>query len=184
MEKQSLQASVDFDLTHSREVWEEYAHDADIMSALFLHLYSTYKDEIAGFCADLQVIQPYEPPAAQAAAYRENIQKMLNRLAGFRENGYQNEGLMEYYLSQEQQEISFKTDITDLRFEFGMMKHIPQHEKDEIIEKLGEMEEILSQVVFKRQKWDMLRGYLVWLSGKDVDIAMKILPVFFKINNV
>ena len=34
----------------------------------------------------------------------------------------------------------------------------------------------------KKERWEMLREHLVWLSGKDVAVAMKILPLFFRIN--
>jgi hypothetical protein len=65
----------------------------------------------------------------------------------------------------------------------GILEGFSNHCKDEIIEKLEEMEEICAKVLFKRQKWELMREYLVWLSGKDVEIALKILPAFFKINN-
>ena len=34
----------------------------------------------------------------------------------------------------------------------------------------------------KKEKWEELRKHLVWLSGKDVTVAMKLLPLFFRIN--
>ena len=44
------------------------------------------------------------------------------------------------------------------------------------------METICAQVTPKKERWEMLREHLVWLSGKDVTVAMKILPLFFRIN--
>lgn len=181
MDKKDFCHRLDDDIDHILETWDAYSYDEEKMSVLFRYLVNTYQNEIDGFCAGLKVIQPYENTASKAEAYRENIKKMLDRLEGFRSNGYQNEGLLEYYLNQEHNHVSMDVDFTELRLEIGMMENISKYEKDQIIEKLGEMEEICSQVLFKRQKWELMREYLVWLSGKDVDIALKILPIFFKI---
>ncbi|WMI81494.1 hypothetical protein [Anaerotignum sp. MB30-C6] len=181
MEQKDFCQKVDEDIDRSRATWDAYSYDEEEMSVLFRYLVNTYKDKIEGFCIGLKVIQPYEKSALKAEAYRENIKKMVKRLEGFRYNGYQNEGLLDYYLKLEHSDLSLDVDFTDLRLEIGLMENISKYEKDEIIEKLGEMEDICSQVLFKRQKWERMREYLVWLSGKDVDIALKILPIFFKI---
>lgn len=181
MQQKDFYQKIDDDIDQSRNIWDEYSHDEEKMSGLFSYLVDTYKDEIEGFCIELEVIQPYEKNALKAQIYRNNIKKLLDRLEGFRCNGYQNEGLMDYYLKLEHNELSLDVDFTNLRLEIGMMKKISNYEKDEIIEKLDEMEVICSCVAFKRHKWEQLREYLVWLSGKDVDIALKLLPIFFKI---
>ncbi|KXL51844.1 hypothetical protein CLNEO_28160 [Anaerotignum neopropionicum] len=183
MEHNDFSLKIDEDIDRSCKTWDAYSYDAEKMSVLFRYLMSAYKEKIDGFCSGLTVIQPYEDTALQAEAYRQNIKKMLERLEGFRQNGYQNEGLLDYYLKQEHDDVILDVDFTQLRLEFGMMDHISNYEKDEIIEKLEEMEEICAKVLFKRQKWELIRKYLVWLSGKDVEIALKILPAFFKINN-
>ena len=184
MESGEFCRRVDEDINRSQAVWDASSYDEEKLSALFRYLVGEYKDEINGFCEELTVIQPYEKTALQAEAYRENVKKLMERLEGFRENGYKNEGLLEYYLKKEQNEITLDVDFTQLRLEFGFMQGLPKHEKDEIIERLGEMEEICARVLLKRQKWELMRKYLIWLSGKDVDIALKILPVFFKINKI
>ncbi len=184
MEKKAFCKKLDEDIDRCLKTWEASSYDAEKMSVLFRYLVNTYKDEINGFCDGLTVLQPYEKTALQAEAYRENVKKLMERLEGFRQNGYKNEGLLEYYLKKEQNEIVMDVDFTQLRLEFGFMEGLSKHEKDEIIEKLGEMEEICSRVLLKRQKWELLRKYFIWLSGKDVDIALKILPVFFKINKI
>lgn len=184
MDKKDFCRKLDEDIDRSLEIWDAYSYDDEKMSVLFRYLMGAYQDEIEGFCDELRVIQPYEETAMQAEAYRENIRKMLVRMEGFRQNGYKNEGLLEYYLKQEQKEVALDVDFTQLRLEFGFMDGLSKHEKDKIIEKLGEMEEICAQVLLKRQKWEQLRKYLIWLSGKEVDIALKILPVFFKISKM
>ena len=52
---------------------------------------------------------------------------------------------------------------------------------EEIMEKLAMIEEICSLPLTRKKKWDKLREYIVWISGKDVKIAMKLLPLFLKI---
>jgi hypothetical protein len=183
MENSDLSRKIDEDIDRTRKTWDAYSYDEEKMSALFRYLMSTYKDVIDGFCSNLTVIQPYEDTALQAEAYRKNITKLLERLEGFRQNDCQNEGLLDYYLKREQNDVGMDVNFTQLRLEIGIMEGISNHEKDEIIEKLEEMEEICAKVLFKRQKWELMREYLVWLSGKDVEIALKILPAFFKINN-
>ena len=131
---------------------------------------------------DLCVIQNREDSADMAAVYRKNISRLMERMEAFRENGYSNEGLMEYYIRKEQKEINFFADFTTVRIALGM-EQIPLLEKEEIMEKLDEMEEICAQVVPRSKKWESLREYLIWLSGKDVNIAMQILPLFFRIND-
>ena len=68
-----------------------------------------------------------------------------------------------------------------VRLSIGMMEEISSIEKEEVIEKLGEIEEICSLPLTRKRKWDKLRQYIVWISGKDVKIALKVLPLFLKI---
>ena len=55
-------------------------------------------------------------------------------------------------------------------------------EREEIMEHMDAMEMICSRVMTQKEKWEALREHLVWLSGKDVTVAMKLLPLFFRIN--
>ena len=89
---------------------------------------------------------------------------------------------MEYYIRRERQELNMDADFTTVRLEIGMMDCLHKLERDEIIAHIDAMEEVCAQVVPKREKWESLREHLVWLSGKNVTVAMKILPLFFRIN--
>lgn len=180
-EEKNLQSMVDEDIAHAETVWDESSYDSEAMERLFFRLMEKYADVVEGFTKGLRVMQPYEGTAQKAAAYRENVSVMLERLRGFQENAYSNEGLLEYYLQKERQELNFEADFTTVRLEIGMME-LPLAEKEDIMSHLDEMEEICAKVMTKKEKWEELRGSLVWLSGKDVTIAMKILPLFFRIN--
>lgn len=179
---QDIKTMVDEDICYSQQVWTEFSHDSQQMAKLFQLLFGRYKDRIDGFCKGLHVVELYEDAAQQGEIYRENVSMMVGRLIGFQENNYENQGLMDYYMRREHQEISLEVDFTDIRLEIGMMGELSPREKGEVMEKLDEMEDICSRVLLKREKWHLMRGYLVWLSGKDVEIAMKLLPLFFKVN--
>lgn len=181
-EIEKFQAMVDEDIRQGQMLWDAYAHDADKMAVVFTHLFNRYRYKIEGFSEGLWVIQPYEDVADTARVYRNNVALVLERLEGFRENEYSNHGLMQYYMKKEHQEVNYSTDFTQVRMELGMMEEMSVLEKEEIMEHLDQMEEICALVTFRREKWNMLRQHLVWISGKDIDVAMRILPLFFKIS--
>ena len=180
-EEKDIRTMVDEDIAHAEAVWDASSYDSEAMEALFGLLMEHYKEEIDGFVKGLRVIQTYEGSADMAEVYRENVKVMMERLKGFRENGYSNEGLMEYYMMLDRQELDYEADFTSVRLDLGLME-ISRSEREDIIRHLDEMEEICSQVMTKKEKWEALREHLVWLSGKDVAVAMKLLPLFFRIN--
>ncbi|MFI3174881.1 MAG: hypothetical protein R3Y53_06725 [Bacillota bacterium] len=176
-------AKVDSDITMVENALKEYGYDREKLTKVFDYLIMEYDSVVEEFCKGLSVVQFYDTPQEQVEVYNRNITLMCERLIAFRENKYKNVGLREYYIKKEYQEISFQVDFTQLRLEFGTMEKLKQRERNEIIERLDEMERICATVGYKKEKWDQLRGHLLWLSGKDVDVALKILPVFFKINH-
>ena len=173
---------VDEDIAHAEAVWDASSYDSEAMESLFYRLMEHYGDQIDGFVKGLNVIQSDEDTADRARAYRENVKIMMERLKGFRENGYSNEGLMEYYMAKDRQELNFEADFFSVRMDIGMMENLSRGEREEIMRHLDEVEAICAQVMTKKEKLGELRKHLVWLSGKDVAIAMKLLPLFFRIN--
>ena len=180
-EEKDIRIMVDEDIALAKAVWAASSYDSEVMGELFYHLMERYKDEIEDFMKGLKVIQSDEDTAELAEIYRGNIRVMMERLKGFRGNGYSNEGLMEYYIARDRQELNFQADFTTVRLELGLME-LSRGEREDIMRHLDEMEEICSQVLTKKEKWEGLREHLVWLSGKDVAVAMKLLPLFFRIN--
>ena len=177
-----MRTLIEEDLQHSQEIWESYSHDKEKLGELFQLLLQHYDGKIDGFDEDLWVIQDREDCADMAEVYRKYIRHLMERLEAFRDNGYSNEGLMEYYIRKEQKDIDYSADFTSVRISLGMA-NLPAREKEEIMMKLDEMEEICAQVVPRSKKWQSLREYLIWLSGKEADVAMEILPLFFRIND-
>ena len=178
-----MRTLIEEDLQHSQEIWESYSHDKEKLGELFQLLLQHYDGKIDGFDEDLWVIQDREDCADMAEVYRKNICHLLERLEAFRDNGYSNEGLMEYYIRKEQKDIDYSADITSVRISPGVA-NLPARAKEEIMMKLDEMEEICAQVVPRSKKWESLREYLIWVSGKEADVAMEILPLFFRINDI
>lgn len=180
-EEKDIRTMVDEDIAHAEAVWDASSYDKDAMEGLFLLLMEHFSEKIEDFMKGLRVIQPYEDSADMARVYRENVKVMIERLKGFRENGYSNEGLMEYYMWKDHQELDMDTDFTTVRLELGLME-LTRAEREDLIHHLDQMEAICARIMTKREKWEAMREHLVWLSGKDVTVAMKILPLFFRIN--
>ncbi len=181
-QNQTIKEMILEDLKTCETIWNAYSHDWEKLSDLFFRLLHRYDDKIEGFDEGLCVIQEQEASAESAAICRQNIKTLTKRLKAFLANNCSNEGLTEYYINQEQSNIDFHADFTSVRLSLGMLSLAPQ-ETEEIMEKLGAMEEICAQVVPRSKKWDALREYLIWLSGKSAEIAMLILPLFFRIND-
>lgn len=181
-QNQSIKEMIMEDLAKCETIWKAYSHDWEELSALFFHLLHRYQDKIEGFDEGLCVIQDQEPSSESAAICRQNIQTLTERMQAFLDNNCSNEGLAEYYIRQEESTIDFQASFTSVRLALGMLSLSPT-EMEEIMEKLSAMEEICAQVVPRSKKWDALREYLVWLSGKSAAIGMLILPLFFRIND-
>ena len=78
--------------------------------------------------------------------------------------------------------MDFEADFTTVRLDIGMMECLSRSEREDIMGHLDAMENICARVMTKKEKWEALRAHLVWLSGKDVTVAMKLGPLFFRIN--
>ena len=121
-EEMDIRTMIDEDIDRVERVWEASSYDSDALEELFRLLLEHYAERIEGFTKRLKVIQPYEDIADMAENYRENVQTLLERMKLFRENGYSNEGLIEYSIAKEREELNFNADFTTVRLEIGMMQ--------------------------------------------------------------
>ena len=142
-EEKDIRVMVDEDIALAKAVWAASSYDSEVMGELFYHLMERYQNEIEDFMKGLKVIQSDEDTAELAEIYRGNIRVMMERLKGFRGNGYSNEGLMEYYIVRDRQELNFQADFITVRLELGLME-ISQGEREDIMRHLDEMEEIFA----------------------------------------
>ncbi len=182
-EEKEMQQMIEDDFAQYEIVWTQFYNDKETMEALFLMLISHYIDKINGFAEGIEVLSAYQTIEQQVEICRKNISLLIERMKLFQQNNYSNDGLFDLYLEQEREKdiIITEMDFTEVRLSIGMMEEISSIEKEEVIEKLGEIEEICSLPLTRKRKWDKLRQYIVWISGKDVKIALKVLPLFLKI---
>ena len=174
-EEKEMQQMIEDDFAQYEIVWTQFYNDKETMEALFLMLISHYIDKINGFAEGIEVLSAYQKVEQQVEICRKNISLLIERMKLFQQNNYSNDGLFDLYLEQEREKDTIITemDFTAVRLSIGMM--------EEVIVKLGEIEEICSLPLTRKRKWDKLRQYIVWISGKDVKIALKVLPLFLKI---
>lgn len=179
----SLKQMVNEDILYCYDMWDKYSHDKDMMQEVFHKIFFKYLDKIDGISEGMNVLFAKEQSSKMAETYRENVAMLIQKLEDFRKNNYSNEGLRQYYINQEIQNSNKNLcfNFTEIRLEIGMMKQLTHNEKNDIMNHLAEIEEICSMVDTKKKKWDLLRPHIIWLSGKDVMIALKILPLFLKI---
>lgn len=183
MEK-DLQKMVNEDIIYCREYWSLYSHDKEKMEKIFNKILFRYMGVIQNFSQDMKVISNSENSAKIAESYRTNMELLIKRLEVFKENGYSNEGLKDYYINKDVKQSEKKEflDFSETRIAIGMQENLTSREKEEIISKIDEMEEICAMVETKKRRWDLLRPYVIWVSGKDVKTAMKLLPLFLRID--
>ena len=141
-EEKDIRTMIDEDIDRVERVWEASSYDSDALEELFRLLLEHYAERIEGFTKRLKVIQPYEDIADMAENYRENVQTLLERMKLFRENGYSNEGLIEYSIAKEREELNFNADFTTVRLEIGMMQGLSLAEREDIMVHLDAMETI------------------------------------------
>ncbi len=176
-----LKRMVNRDIEYCKTEWDNYSFDWERMEKLFLEMITRYVGVIDGFDVGLKVISGYEKKNMSGDTYRDNIQIIIKRLEAFRDNGYKNDGL-------------HKEDYTDFnitRYDMGKFnearmlldgsERLSKNEKAEISEKLDEIEYICSSNEMPSKKWDMLRPYVIWLSGKSLVTASWIMPLMLMI---
>lgn len=187
-ETEQLKEMIEEDIAYCNQIWEEYSHDAEAMEALFQKMLFRYLDKIQYLADGLKVVSPYDDKANMADIYRNNLNLLLSRMKAFLDNGCQNEGLEEYYLVQDKKGASFIEGYTgsfnQARLEISNMDWINIQERKETLDKIDEIEAIILRRQTRKEKWDTLRPYVLWVSGKELEIAIRILPLFLKIETL
>ena len=173
---------LDDDISHSRELWDKFGDDPKRMGGLFDMLIMRYKDIVDGFADDLEVVSSFDSGKDVAERYKNNVHKLINRLEIFKDCGYSNEELARHYINEGVEGTSYNLSFNETRSVISGMKIIKNSEKEEILSKIDNIESIVMSVDTKRNKWNQLRPYIIWITGKDVSIAMLLLPLIMKIN--
>ena len=170
------------DITLADQIWAEYSQDRGKMEELFNYLLHRYADVIDGFEQGLRVITGFEDKADQALSHRENVWHQIQTLKRFRDCGCDN-SLMSGGSALKDRQLSLtlgEQSFMEARRELERLE-LTAARLAEISDKIDEIQEICTKVAPASVKWEHLRPYLVWTSGKDERVAGIILPLFLNV---
>lgn len=172
-----LKRMVNNDIEYCKKEWDNYSFDWERMGRLFDKMIHKYINIIDGFDKDLKVISAYEKKNNSGDTYRDNLRLIISRLEAFRDNGYKNEGLLKENSKGFNIRPYDRTEFDSVRLTMDRCEKIGKKEKEEISQKLDEIETVCTSAAEPTEKWNRLRPYVVWLSGKSLNIASYILPL-------
>lgn len=172
-----LKRMVNNDIEYCKNEWDNYSFDWERMGNLFGKMINRYINVIDGFDRGMKVISAYEKKNNSGDTYRENIQLIIKRLEAFRDNGYKNEGLLKENNSEFNIRAYCRDEFDMVRLTIDRHEKIGSKEKEEISVKLDEIETVCTSDMEPTEKWEKLRPYVMWLSGKSLTIASYILPL-------
>ena len=172
-----LKRMVNNDIEYCKKEWDNYSFDWERMGQLFGKMIHKYINIIDGFDKDMKVISAYEKKNNSGDTYRANLKLIISRLEAFRDNGYKNEGLLKENNSEFNIRPYCREDFDQVRLLMDRSEKINKKEKEEISTKLDEIETICTSSLEPTEKWNKLRPYVMWLSGKSLAVASRILPL-------
>lgn len=173
---------LDDDIKQSRQIFSQYPNDINRLEGLFNMLILRYSEIIDGLSDGLDVMTVFEDGKKTAENYKNNVRKVIQRLEIFRANNYSNEAVKEYFINEGVEGRLYDLSFDETKKAILNMNGLKNSEKEEILIKIDEIREIVESTNTKRGKWCALRPYVIWISGKDVYIAMLILPLILRIN--
>ncbi len=177
-----MKAIIDEDLQNSKHLLEKHGNDLKKMSALFDSLILKYKNIVNNISDNLDVIFTFDSDKQKADIYKNNINKIVSRLETFKYCSYNNELLAKHYINEGVLGHIEQLSFDETKNIINKMEQLSKYEKDDIIKNINDIESIISSVDTKKNKWYSLRPYLLWASGKEVDVAILILSLIIKIN--
>ena len=183
MADENLIKQVTEDIDYCKSMWSDYSHDGEKMAELFNKMLFKYMDIIDGIDEGLKVISSYEEGNRMAEVYRINVGLIIKRLEDFKINGCDNERLKDYYAKESIKNLNVNPsmDFNQARIYISEADFITTKEREEISDKIDEIESICIALLTPKEKWEKLRPYVLWVSGKRLEVAMRILPLFLKV---
>ena len=73
--------------------------------------------------------------------------------------------------------LSMALLTTSVTATYAALPKDDKKEKEEISSKLDEIETVCTSEMEPTEKWNKLRPYVMWLSGKSLAVASRILPL-------
>ena len=135
-----LKRMVNNDIEYCKKEWDNYSFDWERMGRLFDKMIHKYINVIDGFDKDLKVISAYEKKNNSGDTYRDNLRLIISRLEAFRDNGYKNEGLLKENSKGFNIRPYDRTEFDSVRLIMDRCEKIGKKEKEEISQKLDEIE--------------------------------------------
>lgn len=178
-----LKRMVNNDIEYCKKEWDNYSFDWERMGRLFEKMLHKYIGVIDGFDKGMKVISAYEKKNNSGDTYRGNMSLVIERLEAFRDNGYKNEGLHKEHNKNFNILFFDKEEFDTVRLVLDRCEQLSSAEKDEVSEKLDEIETICASQKEPTEKWEELRPYVMWICGKNLIIASQILPLLMMIES-
>lgn len=185
MERNPLHAQIDSDIYYCDTQWTSFSYDTESMEKLQHRLLSCYQDVIDQFAQGLKTVSAYESSGKRAETYRENVTVLLQRMKRYQSQGYQNKEKKWWdSLSAKEYLDQVRQACNQARYDVSTNQGLSSSEKKSIEKKLEELEDIMTFQEERHCKWEAIRPYLIWISGKSEDVFLAILPVLLKIKEI
>lgn len=176
-----LKRMVNNDIEYCKNEWDVLSFDVERMAALFDRMMYRYTKIIKGFDNEMRVVLNYEDEVNAGEIYRYNVRLIIKKLEEFRDNGYRNEGLGEEDNPEQVIMPYDASEFDEVRLFFERSEQLNDKLKAETAAKIDEIEEICMSKKRPSEKWEALKPYVIWLTGKDLIIASHIMPLFMLI---
>ena len=105
-----------------------------------------------------------------------------NGVVSSRKEGYRTDGLVRHALKDGVEGASYQYTFPEVRKIISEDETRSVFERNDLMDRIDQIETICRSLESKKHKWDQLRPYVVWLAGKDVKTAMLLLPLLQSIN--
>ena len=174
--EQEQRAWVDQDIAEIENTLKEFSFDGEKLEGLFQRVLTRQAEYVEGLDSGLTPLFSGESHAEKAKACRDNLSMIWRRLAAFRDNGYQNQSFRADPAYQKRLQEAFNS----LRLQTPQLG-LAERPLAELQAQLDDLEQLGLENISENEKWNRLRPYLVWLSGKDVQLGRLILPLFLMI---
>ena len=78
-------------------------------------------------------------------------------------------------------EVNVSISFEDVRKQIEDMTSLTETQTNEALEKVSEIESVVSGTDSKKSKWEKVKPILVWLADKSFDVGMTLLPLLLKL---
>ena len=173
-----IKRMVNNDIEYCKHEWDEYSFDVEKMAVLFDKMMFRYEKIIKNFDEDMKVVLAYKTDSDAGDVYRHNVKLIIKKLEEFRDNGYKNDGLGAENNPEHDILPYDANEFDSARLFLEQSEQLSESQKSEAIQKIEEIEEICMSDNKPSYKWEQLKPYVVWLTGKNLIIASHIMPLF------